>query len=176
MKDAARLEHAESPMDAPGIPASVIGCVGGRAELPSSGLEEAGRAVIRLHLWMERGGETLFGLGRMQLLDRVEACGSLKAAAVELGMSYRAAWGKIKASEEALGVALVEKVGGNKSGCRLTRQGRLLAETYRAWFREVERHAVAQANALFPFACRNFRDKPARSASVENDSCATQNI
>jgi len=40
----------------------------------------------------------------------------LKAAAEELGMSYRAAWGKLKASEEALGMALVEKVGGNKTG------------------------------------------------------------
>ena len=49
-------------------------------------------------------------------------------------MSYRAAWGKLKASEEALGIALVEKVGGNKSGCRLTPEGSALAAAFRTWF------------------------------------------
>ena len=93
------------------------------------------RAVIRLHLWMESGGGTVFGMGRLQLLERIETCGSLKAAAEDLGMSYRAAWGKLKASEEALGIALVEKLGGNKSGCRLTREGIALGA-------HIDRHLV----------------------------------
>ena len=120
---------------------------------------QAQHAVIRLHLWLEGQEGTLFGMGRLQLLDRIEACGSLKAAAEELGMSYRAAWGKLKASEEALGCPLIEKIGGNKSGCRLTAEGRTLAESYRTWFADVERHAVSRANALFPFACDLFQDR-----------------
>lgn len=140
-----------------------------------TGREGAQRVVIRLHLWMERGGDTLLGLGRLQLLERIDSCGSIKAAAAELGMSYRAAWGKLKASEETLGIALVEKIGGNKSGCRLTRDGQELAQAFRVWFREVERHAVAQANELFPFACRHFLDKPTRPAA-DPVSCASQNI
>lgn len=136
----------------------------------------AQRATIRLHLWMESSGSTLFGLGRLQLLERIETCGSLKAAAEELGMSYRAAWGKLKASEEALGVSLVEKVGGNKSGCRLTPEGHDLAEAFRLWFAEVERHAVARANALFPFHCASFQELKRRSAVLLRDSCVTQNI
>ena len=64
--------------------------------------ENAQHAVIRLHLWMERDGETMFGLGRLHLLERIDALGSIKGAADQLGMSYRAAWGKLKASEEAL--------------------------------------------------------------------------
>ncbi|SNR69601.1 molybdate transport system regulatory protein [Humidesulfovibrio mexicanus] len=123
------------------------------------------QAVIRLHLWLEGAEGTLFGMGRLQLLERVESCGSIKAAAEELGMSYRAAWGKLKASEEALGAPLVEKLGGNKSGCRLTASGRALAESYRRWFAEVERHALESAADLFPFPCRRFMVRE-RAASL----------
>lgn len=136
------------------------------------------KATVRLHLWLESGGDTLFGMGRLHLLERIDTCGSLKAAAEELNMSYRAAWGKLKASEEALGVALVEKIGGNKSGCHLTPEGRELAACYRRWFAEVERHAVARAEALFPFDCAQFRepDKLDRRACHASLSIsATQN-
>lgn len=137
---------------------------------------ETQHAVIRLHLWMEGGGGTLFGMGRLQLLERIEASGSIKAAAEELGMSYRAAWGKLKASEEALGVSLVEKIGGNKSGCRLTQEGQQLAESFRAWFASVERHAVAQANLVFPFLCESFQERAGLVPPTPPTSCATQNI
>jgi len=139
------------------------------------GTAQAQHAVIRLHLWLEGPEGTLFGMGRLQLLDRIEVCGSLKAAAGELGMSYRAAWGKLKASEEALGCPLIEKVGGNKSGCRLTAEGRALTENFRRWFAEVERHAVSRANALFPFGCDPFQDRRRRASSLASAPCVFQN-
>ena len=145
----------------------------------SDGASGDGGAVVRLHLWLEQGGGTLFGLGRLHLLERIEASGSIKAAAEELNMSYRAAWGKLKASEEALGVALIEKSGGNKNGCRLTPKGRELAVCFRRWFSEVEGHAVARAEALFPFPCAQFREqkKPSRQdCCVPPSISATQNI
>lgn len=132
-------------------------------------------AVVRLHLWMERGGETLFGLGRLQLLERIDSCGSIRGAAEQLGMSYRAAWGKLKASEETLGLALVEKLGGNKSGCRLTPDGQRLAEAFRQWFAEVERHAVVRANLHFPFLCSQFGEGDVFAPATGANSCATQN-
>jgi len=134
------------------------------------------RTVVRLHLWLERSGGTVFGMGRLQLLERIETCGSLKAAAEELGMSYRAAWGKLKASEEAMGIALVEKVGGNKSGCRLTQEGIAMAAAYRAWFAEVERHAVSRAGAMFPFLCDCFQERKRKETALGRTSCVTQNI
>ena len=140
------------------------------------GLMDTGRTTVRLHLWLERGGGTLFGMGRLQLLERIDTCGSLKAAAEGLGMSYRAAWGKLKASEEALGIALVEKVGGNKSGCRLTQEGMALAEAYRVWFAEVERHAVSRADALFPFLCQRFQERKRQAKPSGPDCCATKSI
>ena len=138
------------------------------------------RTVVRLHLWMESGGGTVFGMGRLHLLERIESCGSLKAAAEELGMSYRAAWGKLKASEEALGLALVEKLGGNKSGCQLTAEGAALAKAFRLWFAEVERYAVSRAGVIFPFACCPFQERARRGKPTANTAasnlCATQNI
>lgn len=50
------------------------------------------------------------------LLDAVNRLGSLNAAAKELGMSYRAAWGKIKATEKALGIKLLEVTTGGRGG------------------------------------------------------------
>jgi len=119
-------------------------------------LMDMGRTTVRLHLWLERSGGTVFGMGRLQLLERIETCGSLKAAAEDLGMSYRAAWGKLKASEEALGIAL--------------------AGAYRTWFAEVERHAVSRAGALFPFLCHSFQERKRHAKHSGPDYCASKSI
>ena len=57
-----------------------------------------------------------FAEGRRMLLEAVDRLGSLNAAAKELGMSYRAAWGKIKATEKALGLKLLDVTTGGKGG------------------------------------------------------------
>lgn len=116
------------------------------------------RPVVRVHIWMETGGETLLGLGRAQLLERIEEFGSLKKAAESLGMSYRAAWGKIKHSERTLGFQLLDK-SDNKSGFRLTVFGKCLADAYRSWFEEVERRAFELACEKFPFDPLRFCDR-----------------
>ena len=80
-----------------------------------------------------------FGMGRLQLLERIETCGSLKAAAEELGMSYRAAWGRLKASEERLGFPLLENSGQGRRAASLTVQARELLE----WFERLQACADA---------------------------------
>jgi len=106
--------------------------------------------IVRLHLWLETEDGVFFGLGRLQLLERIESCGSLKAAAASLNMSYRAAWGKIKRTEQVVGFSLIEKKGGNRSGYRLTEAGVLLKESYRAWLIEVEQLALERARKFLP--------------------------
>ena len=64
-------------------------------------------------------------------------------------MSYRAAWGKIRRSEEALGFKLIEKVGSNKQGYTLTEPGRVLQERFRAWCLEIEKDAAQKAREVF---------------------------
>ncbi|MCM0756398.1 LysR family transcriptional regulator [Desulfovibrio aminophilus] len=116
------------------------------------------RPTVRLHLWLERNGDMCFGAGRAQLLFEVERLGSLKKAAESLGMSYRAAWGKIQQSERILGFKLVESRGSRRQGIVLTSQGRAMAEQFRRWFERVESAALAAAAEVFPFQPRSFQE------------------
>lgn len=70
----------------------------------------------KFKIWLEENGGVAFAEGRRMLLEAVDRLGSLNAAAKELGMSYRAAWGKIKATEKALGIKLLEVTTGGKGG------------------------------------------------------------
>jgi molybdate transport system regulatory protein len=112
--------------------------------------------TIRLHLWLEGGEGVFFGYGRLLLLDKIETCGSLKKASEELGMSYRAAWGKIKQTEHVLGFQLMERVGSRRSGYRLTEAGRLVRDKYLEWFNKVEQDARARAEEIFPWKSKSF--------------------
>lgn len=114
--------------------------------------------TVRLHLWLEEDGTTFFGTGRAMLLDMIHKHGSIKKAAKAMGMSYRAAWGKIKASEKALGVQLVEYSEKKRDGCRLSWYGVLLRDTFIRWFTEVEQEALAKAEAIFPWPVKSFAE------------------
>ncbi|WP_415519678.1 MAG: winged helix-turn-helix domain-containing protein [Desulfovibrio aminophilus] len=129
------------------------------AARPMAGLSaSASSPTVRLHLWLERDGDMCFGAGRAQLLFQVERLGSLKKAAESLGMSYRAAWGKIQRSEKALGFKLVESRGSRRQGIVLTPEGRAMAEWFQRWFERVESAAVDAASEVFPFPARRFQD------------------
>jgi molybdate transport repressor ModE-like protein len=84
-------------------------------------------------LWLETEDGYVFGQGSFALLRGIQKKGNLKAAAEELHMSYRHAWGIIKQIEETLGQPVVfahrgGKVGGG--GAELTETGKELLETY----------------------------------------------
>ncbi|MFH1156954.1 MAG: LysR family transcriptional regulator [Pseudomonadota bacterium] len=78
-------------------------------------------------------GDVVFGLGRLNILDAVHRSGSIQAAAKELGMSYRAVWARIKATESRLGQELlVRSIGGKAGGgSRLTPYALELMERFR---------------------------------------------
>lgn len=67
---------------------------------------------IKHKIWLEKDGKVIFGSGRYELFKAIEESHSLNAAAKKLNMSYRAAWGRVKASEERLGIKLVERAQG----------------------------------------------------------------
>jgi molybdate transport repressor ModE-like protein len=73
----------------------------------------ADRVTPRTKLWLEVNSQYVFGLGISNILKAVQHTGSIKAAAKEVGKSYRHVWDKIKQAEQALGVPLVRtQVGG----------------------------------------------------------------
>ena len=86
---------------------------------------------------MEDESGVLFGRGRFELLLTVDELGSLSAAAKRMKMSYRAAWGRVRASEERLGLPLMEKAEVGR-GLTLTPQARKLIELYRKFEQEIE--------------------------------------
>jgi molybdate transport system regulatory protein len=125
--------------------------------------------VIRLHLWLETDKGLFFGLGRMKILKCIQNGQSLKGAAESMGMSYRAAWGKIKKTETVMGVKLIEKKGGNRSGYQLTQKGSELMKLFDQWFNEVECFALKRAKDLLPFNPIGFNEAYLENAdSKEN--------
>lgn len=82
---------------------------------------------IRSKIWIEdQEGNVVFGEGRYRILEMVDRFRSLQAAAKELKMSYRAVWGRIKASEERLGRPLVAREG--KGSCLTPFAKKLMAQ------------------------------------------------
>lgn len=71
------------------------------------------RMQARAKVWLEVDDKYAFGFGISEILKAVQSAGSIKAAAAELGKSYRYVWGRIKKAEKAIGKPLVEtRVGG----------------------------------------------------------------
>jgi molybdate transport system regulatory protein len=92
-------------------------------------------------LWLEKDGKVIFGRGRDTLLKAIDEYHSLNAAAKKLNMSYRAAWGRLRASEDRMGTKLVEVEPSGK-GMHLTATAKLLIKT----FDELDRNIGAMLN------------------------------
>ena len=92
---------------------------------------------IRYKIWLESDGKTIFGKGREELLRAIDEFHSLYAAAKKLNMSYRAAWGRIKASEERLGIKLTCADGQGKA-LHLTLDAKALLEKFDKLERDVD--------------------------------------
>jgi len=93
---------------------------------------------IKYKIWIEENGKVIFGKGRDEILKSIEEQHSLNAAAKELGMSYRAAWGRLKASEERMDKKLVATSEKEKS-LQLTDQARTIIERFEKLERDVEK-------------------------------------
>ncbi|MCL6478958.1 MAG: LysR family transcriptional regulator [Peptococcaceae bacterium] len=83
-------------------------------------------------IWLEKEN-IAFGEGLYNLLVSIDRAGSIAGAAVAMGMSYRAAWGKIREAEEKWKIKLVDtRVGGEAGGgTRLTGEARALLTMFR---------------------------------------------
>jgi molybdate transport system regulatory protein len=86
------------------------------------------------NLWIERNDRVILSRWRVQLLEAIEATGSISAAAERLGVQYRLAWERLDEMEEGLGLRLVERhVGGaHGGGASLTPTGQDLIARFNA--------------------------------------------
>lgn len=101
-------------------------------------------------IWLEKD-KTIFGEGLFKLLSHISSLGSISQAAKSMGMSYRAAWGKIKVAEKRLGVKLVTtQVGGEMGGgAKLTPEAGELLEKFDKLRREVDSFIEKSFNDIF---------------------------
>lgn len=95
------------------------------------------RWEVGITCWIEQDGVVVLDDQRVALLDAIERTGSLTAAAREQRMSYRAAWGQLRESEQRLGARLVIGQSGGAAGGSmvLTPLGMEIVARYR-WFRD----------------------------------------
>ena len=102
---------------------------------------------IKYKIWIEKDGKVVFGKGRDDILSCIEDTRSLNAAAKKLKMSYRAAWGRLKASEERAGMKLVE-VDSSEKGMHLTPQAKAIIERFERLDEDVK-SLLAKASSDF---------------------------
>ncbi len=94
------------------------------------------RPDLRAYL-LGDGGSRAFGPGPRELLHRVEETGSLRAAAVSMGMAYTKATRLVRDAEAAFGFKLTERTigGAGGGGSRLTPEALDLLARYEAFER-----------------------------------------
>ena len=92
---------------------------------------------IKYKIWIEKDGKVVFGRGRDDILKAIDEQRSLNAAAKKLEMSYRAAWGRLKASQERMGMRLVD-IGVHDKSMQLTPQARAIIARFEKLEQDVE--------------------------------------
>lgn len=124
--------------------------------------------TVGVRLWMERSGESILGPGRLELLEAIDRCHSISAAARTLGMSYRRAWLLVDSINRAAGEVLVRRQTGGRDGggAELTPRAHAAIAAYRTL------QARIQKTAASPLAAPPAPDPSivhvAAAASLEN--------
>jgi molybdate transport system regulatory protein len=97
------------------------------------------RAALKpkLKVWVVFDDRVKFGDGRAELLERIEARGSLKQAVAGMGMSYRAAWGYFRELERAAGFQFLARHPG-RGRTQLTPEGKRFLARYRRFRRGLD--------------------------------------
>lgn len=111
---------------------------------------------LKVKLYLESDKGKFMGIGVLWLLEKVKACGSLRSAAVELGISYSKAFRMVQNLETELGVEVLERKRGGmqRTGASLTRFGEDFICLYDTFQRE----------------CKVLLDKPFYDFSNKLDS------
>ena len=91
------------------------------------------RPALRIRVRLYLGKEIALGPGKAALLASIDASGSIRHAAQELGMSYMRAWDLVRTMNRCFASKLVETARGGARGgqAHLTPAGREVLALYR---------------------------------------------
>lgn len=105
---------------------------------------------LKLKAQLLSGGELAMGPGKADLLEAIQATGSISGAGRKLGMSYRRTWMLVDTMNRCWSQPLVEATpgGGEHRGARVTATGLEVLAAYRALEAELARAAEAPLKSL----------------------------
>ncbi len=105
---------------------------------------------VHCKVWVEQDRKSVFGDGRVRLLEAIAETESLTAATKRLKMPYRTAWKHLSLMERAYGRKLVERTTGGATGggCRLTPAGTKLLGSYLAFRKRLDAFVGKHARRL----------------------------
>ena len=88
---------------------------------------------IRARFWITGKNSGYIGIGRIELLEKIDQLGSMSQAAKSMGMSYKKAWKLIEELNGMYDEPLIVKAKGGKAGggSVLTEKGKKLIHNYK---------------------------------------------
>jgi molybdate transport system regulatory protein len=92
-----------------------------------------GEITVGSKVWLEYNGRPLIGMGRYNLLRKIDETKSLKDSATAVGLSYKTAYNYIKKIEKRLGSRIIlSKKGGKDAGgmTALNENGKMLVKEF----------------------------------------------
>lgn len=106
---------------------------------------------LKVKIYLENENDKFMGIGVLWLLQKVKSTGSLRAGALELGISYSKAYKMVENLESALGKEVLErrKGGMNRNGASLTPFG----ETFISLYDEFQRKCKVRLEEPFEDFC-----------------------
>ena len=93
---------------------------------------------IKYKIWIDENSELVFGRGRNDILQALNEEHSLNAAAKKLRMSFRGAWGRIKVSQERMGIKLIT-ISDNHRTSQLTQEARAISARFEKLEKDMEK-------------------------------------
>lgn len=105
---------------------------------------------LHFRVRITKGEAIALGPGKIELLEAIDATGSITAAARQLGMSYRRAWMLVETMNQCFKRPVVDAETGGKrgGGTRLTDVGKDVVRHYRDIEEESTRASAASIRAL----------------------------
>jgi molybdate transport system regulatory protein len=99
---------------------------------------------LKSRQWIvDENDRIVIGEGRKEILENIDRTGSINQAAKIMKMSYKAVWGKVKATEKYLNSRIVDT--DRKKGAHLTIEGKELLEKYRI----LQKRCIEEENRIF---------------------------
>ena len=105
---------------------------------------------IRLRHWVYINDTKFFGPGRLELLQQIQATGSIAQAAKAMGLSYKKAWTMVD-SLNSLGknpYVITQKGGAEGGGTCLTETGKNVMDAYQRLSEKLQAVVAAEQELL----------------------------